>query len=214
MNITGSIEPQAAIFVGIIERGLFTGCHVHAGTNPLHRVVLKDGLLKRCKSDGCWIAGAVIADVTVETLFGGGRLGTWLRGCVFSNVVIKGRIESAQWQRDVSNDPDANRLFDADAAERYESIHFALDIADATFDGYTIFEGIPPALIRRNKRTQFLLRREAIDEVRASSPSLLVVCKSAQSEPDGVVFTFGTQSERDKRRTEECIRLQGMGLLE
>jgi hypothetical protein len=214
MNISGTVGPDIELSVGEIERARFSGCHVRASADPSRRVMLKDGFLKRCTSDGCWIHGAIIANITVEDLAGGGRMGTWFRGCVFSNVVLKGRFASPLWQRSVSNDPDVNRLFDADAAKRYQSIDRALDIAEATFQGFTIFQGIPPALIRRNEPTQFVLHRECRDEVRAVSSTLLVVCKTVESEPDGVVFTFGGKSERDKRRAEECSELREKGLLD
>jgi len=213
MNVSGKIGPDGELSAGRIERAFFSNCHVRAGDDPSRRPVLKDGLLRRCKSDGCWIHGALIQDLTVEDLAGGGRLGTWFRGCIFSNVVLKGRFASTQWQREVSDDAQINRRFDTDAAKRYESIEMALDISNARFNSLTIFQGVPPKLIRRDEATQFLLRPEFREAVRAVSSTLLVVSKMAESEPEGVIFTFGAKSERDQRCAAECLELRQQGLL-
>ena len=41
----------------------------------------------------------------------------------------------------------------------------------------------------------------------------LVVSKMAESEPEGVIFTFGAKSERDQRCAAECLELRQQGLL-
>jgi hypothetical protein len=214
MNISGNVGPDTVFSVGEIEKAFFQNCHVAAGQDPLKRALLKDGVLRRCKSDGCWVHGAMVTNVHIEHLAGGGRMGTWFRGCIFSNVVLSGRLASSQWQRQVSNNLDLNIAFEADAAKRYESISMAIDITGATFSGFTIFEGIPPKLIRRDESRQFLLRPESVQAVRAISSTLAVVCRVAQSEPEGVVFTWDGASGREKQRAEEWRELRRQGLLQ
>jgi hypothetical protein len=213
-EISGKLNSSASVKVGTIERATLGNCHVSASGDPERRVHLYDGRLSDCKHDGCWVNGALIENVQAENLKSGGRLKTWLRGCVFSGVVLRGKISGVTWQRAVSDDEEVNSRYDLDAKKRYTTIDTALDVTGAFFDSLTVFAGVPPELIRRDPSRYFLLRTEHCREVLSTSSTLLVVAKLAESEPTGVVFTFGGSTDRDRRRGEECHELKRKGLLQ
>jgi hypothetical protein len=213
-EISGKLNGNSTLKVGAIEHAMLGNCHVSPSDNPERRAHLFDGTLSGCKHDGCWVSGALIENVLVENLRSAGRLKTWLRGCVFSNVVLRGKISGVTWQRPVSDDKEVNHLYDLDLHERYTTIDTALDVTEANFDSLTVFAGIPPQLIRRDPNRCFLLRTEHCQEVLSTSSTLLVVAMAAKSEPHGVVFTFGDSTDKDQRRREECHALKRKGLLQ
>lgn len=124
----------------------------------------------RCAHWACSARGAMFEDVTLTDIRGGGRAPSFLWGCVFSRVTLRGWISGILFRQYVDpQDETANRVFSAANAELYQSINWALDIREAQFSFFQSLPGIPPKLILRNPDTHFVLTRGSASRGRTSA---------------------------------------------
>ena len=72
----------------------------------------------RCAHWACSARGAMFEDVTLTDIRGGGRAPSFLWGCVFSRVTLRGWISGILFRQYVDpQDETANRVFSAANAE-------------------------------------------------------------------------------------------------
>lgn len=140
------------------ERCEFRGVSIHAvGDPPVvgERPTVRDVVFDSC-SGPVHLSGAALEQVTVAGLKGVASL----QFCLFDRVVLGGRfrglaIESSPFahQQDWSD-------FVAENDRRYETIEWALDVSEATFENEKIRD-IPPEKIRVDPERQAVITVES-----------------------------------------------------
>jgi hypothetical protein len=196
-----------------IEKSAFLSCHVKEGDAHSDRLRVKELSITNCKHDGCFISGAIIENSQIDNLTSSGRLGSWLRGCLFSSLIIKGRISGVEIRATPSENEHFNEKHKQESIIFYENVDLAIDISEASFGGFTIFEGIPFHLIKLNPESHFILKEDLASEVPTDISWLKLVKKSATLTPGGVVFSIQGNSDRQKLQFEQCLELKQKGLL-
>jgi len=198
---------------------LFSGCSVQPLPAPSERFTFRRISLTKCKHGACYLHGAALHDVQVTDLTGGGGLPTFLWGCVFSNVVLKGPVSGLMFRSEVRADnPSMNELYLEDAVRFYEGVQLALDVSEARFGAVEALYGVPPELVRRNPDSQFVMLREHIPLVKkiAGHPSLWsVIARPLEtSTASGVVVVLGHKDKKFKETLQEAMNLRAEGALQ
>lgn len=163
------------------------------------------------------IHGAKIKNVTIKNLTGGKGVPTFLKGCIYENVVVEGKVSGVlfKWQVDFE-DSQANRIFIQDAKEFYGKIGLALDITNAKFSTFQSIIGVPAKNIALNPEYHFVLeRQQALEMVKDFDRYGVwnIVSKElveSQMEDTVVIVPAGKRGEKDKLEGEQ---LKHAGLL-
>jgi hypothetical protein len=188
-------------------------------TTPSKRLTIRDVGVYRCRHFACSAYGVLFEDVTVTDIRGGGRATSFLHGCVYSRVVLRGWIGGVLFRWFV--DPNDNALSEAFLAanlQAYSSMDWALDISEASFSIYQDLLGVPATLVRRDPKRHFLLKRDAAMELAHDKEAPLVwqlVAKDLveRNLPDTIVVTGGSGKQL-RAQQDEARTLQDRGLLE
>jgi hypothetical protein len=149
----------------------FEACDVSITFDPAKRSTFKSIKFIRCSQNKCTIWPAIIEDVTVEGLETGRLL--IANACAYKHVTLRGNVGNIKICRSVpfvtslteANLARSQNAMDQANAHYYKTVDWALDISQAEFMSGEV-EGIPPELVRRDRDTQFILRRHAIKEGR------------------------------------------------
>jgi hypothetical protein len=101
-------------------------------------------------------------------------------------------------------------------AQHYKSIEWALDISEATFGALTDFQGIPPALIRRNPQSHFVVPRESAAQLSGGYPSVWSLISKSLLETDlpGIAVALGRRSRKFKDDLAQAMAMREEGLLQ
>jgi hypothetical protein len=190
-------------------------------TNPTARLTVRDVSIYRCKHWACHAYGVVFDNVTVTDVRGGGIGGkatSFLWGCVFSHVRIRGALSGVWWRWKVDpDDDDLSRRFLWANLSRYESIDWALDISEARFSIYEALLGIPSHLIIRDPARNFVMTREAALKLSGDNGDTTVWRITAQNLIDSAlpdtVIVVGGSGKRHRAELEEARALVDQGLL-
>jgi hypothetical protein len=139
-------------------------CDIPFERQPERRARLSNISISHCEHYACSVEGAIIRDVTVTELRGSSKAPTYLRGCVYSRVTLRGRM-GGLWLWHLVNclhdDPQLEAAYRAANEAEYRTIDWALDITEAQFGHFFLLAGIPTSLIRRSPERHFVLTREA-----------------------------------------------------
>ncbi len=200
-------------------RCTFSNCHVPSGGSPAHRFHFRNVRLRRCIHHACWIEGAILEDVVVDSLKRFGRDPLFVRGCAFRHVTLRGPVSfllpkphvyDRQTGAPVEAFFRANQLF-------YQDTDWALDITEAQFGGLVTFAGIPPHLVRRNAASQFVILRTAAAEIAAAYPHSVwaIIAEDLMSLGlTGTVVAVGSRSRTYSRDVAAAQVLREQGLAE
>lgn len=143
------------------RRCRFISGYLSAAQGPELRSTARRIRITDCERFGAQIGSAIIEDAVVDGLKTHGLLQTW--AAVFKHVTLRGRIGrimlSDLAQGHLPQDPEKQRLFDAANAAYYRGVDWALDLSEAQFEEVDI-RSVPARLIRRDPRTQAVVRRE------------------------------------------------------
>ncbi|OKI30159.1 hypothetical protein [Streptomyces sp. CB03911] len=131
-------------------------CMLAQFDDPEFGLVVRDSLLQGCRVDRCSIQGVLFERVTVDGLTAAQV--HRLYGCVFNQVVLRGKIGPVMAMMPHSGLADRESHI-AGMVAKYRDIEWALDISEASFSDAD-FYGVPGDLIRYDAGTQVLLRRE------------------------------------------------------
>jgi hypothetical protein len=141
----------------------------------------------------------------------------WLSGCVFKHVTLKGRI--GPLMTIPPNEGMEARLrtaFDAAVEEYYRDVDWALDIAEAEFSSADLYM-VPGHLVRRDPRTQFLLRRDVVEKVeRAELPGYagIAISRFETTPFDSLVAIAARRSKNFAQQLADLEYLRRAGLAE
>jgi hypothetical protein len=128
---------------------------------PELRATVRNVRLSRCEQRGSTVKAAIIEDVIVDHFKTNGLFQTW--GAVFKHVTLRGkigRIMASPLVAPGSATIDEQNAFDVANAEYYASVDWAVDISEAEFEGECDLRRVPAHLVRRDPRTQVVIKRE------------------------------------------------------
>lgn len=220
-EITGlhSLRGPAAVGNCKIARTSFHNNSTPVPLKPEDRLTIQDVAIYQCQHWACFARGVVFRDVSVTDIRGGGRAPSFLFGCAYIHVSLRGWISGVmmRWQVDFDNQQLSRRFLWANMT-LYESIDWALNIEEANFSFFESLLGIPAHLVRRNARSHFVMKREAAEALLAESAEPTVWRVTAQQLiesglPNTVIVTGGA-GKKLKAQIDEGTALVDRGLLE
>jgi len=188
-------------------------------SKPKDRCVIRDVSVYRCEHWACHAYGALFEDVTVTDIRGGGKAPSFLWGCVYSRVTLRGLISGLlfRWQLD-PNDVTTSKRFLASNLALYESIDWALDISAAKFSFLQCLTGVPPKLVRINPEVHFVLSLKAASELvsRSAAKDIWAICAEEliESGMDSVVIVVGGSGKKQQAEIQSALALRAEGLLQ
>lgn len=146
---------------------VFESCSLGVAARPKKRPTVREVTLVNCVVLGCQIGSAILEDILVDGLATTGRVPFFVRGAAFRHVSLRGRIGSMTITGDARR-PSLKGLdnlalrkeIDADNADYYGGVDWALEIHEAEFEDFELRGGIPARLIRRDPKTQVVITRE------------------------------------------------------
>jgi hypothetical protein len=159
----GQLVPRLPAVVGhrSISNTTFHNNSTGRPKAPDRRLTVRDVAIYRCEHFACLAYGAVFEDITITDLRGGGKAPSFLWGCVYSHVRLRGWIAGLMWRWRIDpNDEAASRRFLAANTAMYAATDWALDISEAKFSFCESLLGVPAHLVRRNDRIHFVMNRE------------------------------------------------------
>ncbi len=144
----------------MLHRCSFTGCALSLARAPELRTTVRNARLEDCEVAGCLIQSAIVEDVDVHNLASPDLVSTW--GAVFNRVVLRGRFGRLLLSPLIDSaliGTAQQAAFDLANAAYYRNVQWALDISQLEAEEVDI-RGVPAHLIRRDKATQVVVRRE------------------------------------------------------
>lgn len=201
------------------DEATFQSCSAHVRENPERRFTFDGATLTNCKHSGCNVCGAIIRNCVVSNITLAGHMPTFLWGCLYSNVTLKGTISGLLVRHQVNPlDENKNSLFLEHATKYYKSVRSALDISEASFSTIEALYGVPPELITRNPETQFILRKDMAKnllESNGSAPALKVIAEILlDSSLQSVLFVLGQSDDDFDLQLQFATSLRARGILE
>ncbi|MFD7710040.1 hypothetical protein [Streptomyces sp. NPDC059786] len=194
----------------------FVGAVLVQHVNPNPSLVVRGVRAIGCTLNRCRVSGVRFEDVTLDGL--SVRGGTQhLHGCIFSHVKISGKIGPLGITSPLPV-PDGELVPGAEQAliNAYRSIDWAVDISEAEFAEMTL-NYVPGDLVRRDPRTQFLLRRDSLSKVagRELPDNADILLNQINLTPfDSTVVVAPTRSKQFRWFLETLEALRDMGLAE
>jgi hypothetical protein len=190
-------------------------------TDPAKRLTIRNVSIYRCHHWACHAHGVVFDNVTLTDVRGGGvgaKAPSFLWGCVFSRVQIRGPLSGLWWRWKVEPDDDSlSRRFLWANIALYQSIDWALDVSEARFSIYESLLGVPARLVKRDPTRHFVMTREAALSLAAESGESTVWRITAQllvesGLPDTVIVVGGS-GKRQRTELDAAKALTDRGLL-
>lgn len=145
----------------------FTGSNLSQFDDPELGLVVSNVTATRCVAKRSFLNGVRFEDVLVDGLTTSGDLR--MTGCALRHVTLRGRVGT--WFVTTPNTAlpdDVQAALAVGIARYYRDVDWALDITEAEFQSANL-SYVPGELVRRDPETQFLLRRDVVADVDASS---------------------------------------------
>ena len=185
---------------------------------PDARLTIREVSVYRCQHWACSARGAVLDDISVTDLRGGGRAPSFLWGCVFSRVRLRGWISGLMWRWQLDlNDDTASRRFLWANLSMYNSIEWALDISEAQFSFYESLMGVPSHLVRRNPSVHFVMSQESARQLaKETTPANVWGITASMLIEAGLkdtVIVLGGSGKKLRAQQDEAKALVDRGLL-
>ena len=220
-EISGLVGPEGPGIVGACSIG---GTQFHNNStkmprSPERRLTIRDVSVNRCEHFACIARGVAFEDVKVTDIRGGGRALSFLWGCLYSRVALRGHIGGilVRWRVD-PRDEEFSRTFLQANLSAYQHVDWALDISEAQFSYFLDFLGIPSGLVRRNPDRHFVMTRGAANTLLASDTEPDVWRISAEllieSGLEDTVIACGGAGKRLQRDLDAAKELRDQGLLQ
>ena len=133
-------------------------CHVEPPKSLRNRSTISDIGIYRCEHFACSASAAIFHNVVVEDIRGGALGRTFLWGCVYSQVRLRGWIGGLlhRWMVD-PNDQRMNREVLSDNRRLYEGIDLSLNLVEARFTFTQDLLGVPASTVQRNPDWHYIL---------------------------------------------------------
>lgn len=155
-------DPLSLSHVSASDCG-FNQCNVRSVSRGWN--VLSDIRLENVSHWNCGAAGCLFDDVSVHNLKKTGSAPLFLSASVFRHVTLAGNISGLKINRselETLVSEEDRRWRDAEVKAFYSSADWALDISRAKFPNGASFEALPGDKIVRDRKTQALIRRDAL----------------------------------------------------
>ncbi|MEU8591944.1 hypothetical protein AB0C59_33970 [Streptomyces sp. NPDC048664] len=153
-------SPHACTGIDVAGSSL-TSCFLAQFDDPNFGLIVRDAWVQACTVDRCQVQGVYFDGATVDGLITKQIHGIY--GCVFSRVVLKGKIGSVMVMPPHTSLAHRD-LHIAGMVQKYREVEWALDISEASFMDAD-FYGVPGDLVKYDPETQVLLRREKLEDV-------------------------------------------------
>lgn len=183
------------------------------------RLTIRDVEVRQCQHWACSAYGAVFENVVVTDLRGGGRAPSFMWGCLFSRVTLRGWISGllVRWQIDPEDDS-LSREFLAANLSRYQTMDWALDITQAQFSFVESLPGVPAALVKRDPESHFVMTAAAARRLREESKEIsvwTVIADNLLSSPiQDTVIAVGGLGKKLRTDLAAARALRDRGLLQ
>jgi hypothetical protein len=197
----------------------FQSCGLSTTRDPTLRSTVRNVSLVRTSIYGCFVTGAVLDNVVVDSLdTHGDTLQTW--ATVFRHVVLKGKIDYVMTSGAHSpgrDFPETESAFAAANARFYQGIDWALDISKGEFKDLVV-RGVPARLIRRDPESQAVVLRAALLDHpwrelpfanRVTNVSLGIFLEQGHAD---FVYVAGKRDRRYRQTLEDIELLRREGL--
>ncbi|MEL6449425.1 MAG: hypothetical protein AAFQ62_15940 [Pseudomonadota bacterium] len=196
---------------------------VHNNSTPVpstvrDRVTVRDVSVFQCRHYACLAHGAIFEDVTVTDIKCVGNAPSFLWGCSYSRVSLRGYIGGLmfRWQCDLQDMRLSTEVAAAQSNE-YAGVEWALDLTEADFSSFEALLGVPARLVKRKSGEHFVLTRAAAESIISGSEGYSVWRISAEdlleSPFDDTVLVVGGTGSAKRRDLDEARALQDKGLL-
>ena len=188
-------------------------------TSPERRFTVREVVLQQCQHWGCSAHGTLFEDISITDFRAGIGAPSFLWGCLYSRVILKGWISGLvfDWQVDGA-DPALSRDFHAANLIGYRSVQCALDVCEARFASGTALLGIPSALVERNPESQFVMTLAAARTIKAEARGTTLWGQVAEqvvlSPLEDTVVVVGGSGRKLKANLVEARELFDRGLLQ
>lgn len=139
------------------------GWHLAGSPRPGDWSIVRDVKLIDVIQINASLDTSILEDVTVHNLKRHGASPLFLWGCVFKRVKLSGVLSGIKINRSAGPLHPDQQQWDAATVAFYDMVDWALDISEAKFRGGCTFEAIPGHLIRRNPKTQALVKRHKLE---------------------------------------------------
>lgn len=160
-------EDSAATFANLsFDSCEFKNCVLSQTQRLDRRSHLRNVRVSAATAIGCSVGPAVLEDVVLDGLIVSDLLIVW--GAFFRRVRLQGRVGSIKvnsYPDFDETDPTLAKPFDAARADFYAATDWALDISEALFREFDL-SGVPARLVRRDPKTQVVVRREKAESFR------------------------------------------------
>lgn len=223
--VQGEISGLSILTKGeVIENGSIWGtslnnCSIHPPADPGDRAILRHISLTRIEHYANRAWGAFFDDITVTDIRSPGIIRTFMWGCAYRHVTLRGWIGGLmfRWQLHFRDDRRMEKRYQKANAKLYESMDWAIDVSEAKFTALESLLGIPPHLVRRDPAAQFLLTRASAEVILRDKPRSIwsvVAERLIESPMPGVITIVGSGSQRHKADLALARDLAAEGLLE
>jgi hypothetical protein len=194
-------------------------CDIPVERRPERRARVSNISIFECEHYACSANGALFHEVVVTELRGSSKAPSFLHGCAYSRVTLRGHM-GGLWFSPIVNplgqDPHLEAAYRVANAAEYRTIDWALDITEAQFMHYFSLVGIPASLIRRRPDHHFVMTRDAA-QVLASDSDETVWSMTAQELIElgmaDTVIVIGGSPKLLRGYLNEAARLRDRGLI-
>lgn len=237
------IKPDTIVEDIVFQRCYFDNCSVRQAEHPEHRTIFRRVVFKNCRVWACNLDDVILEDVMVDGLrtgSGGGRIYPLkVTGARFTHVTLRGNVggiiiaEAWSWFdhrplwrqafRRGLPPKTRDRLINEANRAHYASVDWALDISEANFSSSPRIVGIPAGLIRRDPRTQVVVKRAKATTMQATWRSLDVSPWESELDlelrvrpdwPEDIVLVAARRSRRFREDVAGLERLREAGVAE
>ena len=208
----------------IFKNCIFDNCALSISKNPSNISKIKNVIAENLSVSSCDIGPCIFEDVLIENL----RINEILifHSPLFKNVKLSGnignlKINSAAFS--IYDRPDLQNCFNELRNNYYKNIEYALDISEAKFLSFDC-NGIPSDLIKRNKDSQFIIRKKNISnidrlnkEFAIAYPYVFFMVKMFLDSPhldEVLVAPLAKPTKKYKPILEGLTRLQELGIVD
>jgi uncharacterized protein YjbI with pentapeptide repeats len=140
----------------------FIGCAFSSTQEVKSRSIARNIEFIDCEITGGFIGPGIVEEVLIHGLKVRNHFQTF--GTVFKHVTVKGKINKLMLTPyiDLSGCfPDVQEAFNRSNQAYYKDVDWAVDISEADFTDCDL-RGIPSRLIRRDKETQVVIKRDKV----------------------------------------------------
>jgi len=218
---------SGATFANVEFRGCsFQSCIVSMTDQVKKRSTIRGVRIVDCEALGCSLRTAVLDDVTVDGLKTNALLVA--HGCAYRHVTLRGRLgklvlsEFVPPIRDKSDEYKARvqAEFTSANAKLYGAIDWALDISEADANELDIQAGaVPGHLVRRDSRTQCLIKREKVidrswEKLDLSTLAQVKLNDLVSKTHPSLVFVAAKRASKFRTYVDDIKRLRDAGVAE